>query len=352
MHGLGGGAWLLGASLACTAPNPAYQADRVGKQDTGESRPRGLDAGAVRDTGGRPPDAGGGGTPDGVGARQPPAQSCGLDQPPIATVMGADSIAIDSEGFIYVNQTDMVQAWIDRLHPNGMRDMRWVMLPSVPTRGLAVDSARRVLYASAGMMPAGVQAIELDAVRPTARAIYTGFADINDLVVGLDGNVYVSEQGDGHIYSVTPAGVRSPVSDTPIVDRSKSQLVAGLAFDLDGGLMIGTQGLPTLVKLTLDAAGNETGRTFWGRVDDWANGLAVDQQRRVYVSIWNQDEAMPRRVVRLEGNGVTPMVMLSGGRYSGLAFGRGKLRCDDLYITQPYGALQRISTGVDGLARP
>jgi sugar lactone lactonase YvrE len=343
------GGWLAIAALACTGPNPAYRPSTTGDEGevTGDPPAGGRDGGALRDSSGGPA-ASGGGLDGGAGAVRP--AGCGSAQPALAGVRDIDSMAIDRDGVIYFNQGDTTNAWIDRLHPDGKRDTRWTPLPAgQPVRGLAIDGGRRILYVLAGMGPARLQAIAIDAADRSPRDVHTPWTDPNDITVGPDGRVFVTEQGDGHVYAVTPAGARTRITGTPIGDVAASTGPAGLAFHPDGSLMVGTRANTLLVKIRFDDQGQERlPRLSWGNVRDWANGLAVDDQGRVYVAIWNQDAAMPRSVVRLEGDGLTPTPVLTGGRFSAMAFGRGKLDCGDLYVAEPYNYLRRVPTGVRG----
>jgi hypothetical protein len=312
------------ALISCTAPNPAYHLENLGGTEAGSPAPPARD----------------GGTP-----------GCGTARVDTGALTGVDSVTIDLHGTLYFNVTEGPSTWIGRLVPNALPEMHWAPVPmGAPTYGLVIDGARNVLYFTAGSAPPVMQAIDLNASTPTPRTIATGFTYPNDLAVGYDGNVYVSEQGDGHIYrfpvsggariKVTGGTIGVPPDTTP----------AGIAFGPDRTLVVGMKPTGQLTRLWLTPDGFEMKRKSFGTVNDWSNGLAFDERGRLYVALYHQ--TLAKTVVRLDADEATPVTVLSGGRFSSMVFGRGVLDCKDLYVAEPAGTMRLVATDTPGLPVP
>jgi sugar lactone lactonase YvrE len=331
---------VMGGLAACTAPNPAYHIGDLTGGESGSTMPSSTPD-AARPTDGRAADATG------------PQAACGLERPDIKDLVGVDSLAIDKAGNIYFTNDDGTTARIGKLPPKGAgANRQWLTIPrGLPNRGMAVDSARAVLYFTAGASPADLQAVDLAAATPRARIVYSGLVDPNDLAVGPDGNVYVSDQGDGQIYSFSPTGQRTKVTRTPLGVPAEYSGPAGLAFAADGTLVVGIKGDLPLFRLTL-VGGMEMNRQAFGMVNEWANGLVYDERGRLYVALFNQ--TMPRDVVRLDSDTAAPVAVMKTGRFSSMAFGRGELNCHDLYVTEasPGAVVRRMTTDTRGQAIP
>jgi sugar lactone lactonase YvrE len=305
--------------LSCTAANPAYHAEDRGPDAGGEPSDGGASSSLIG--------------PDATSEAGLP-MSCGSAQPPLGALVAVDSLAIDGRGNIYFSNDDGTNAWIGRLPPRGgSADKHWLPLAKgLPTRGMAVDDARGVLYFTTGSAGPELQAADLAGAPPSARTVFKGLIDPNDLAMGFDGNVYVSDQGDGQIYSVTAAGKRTKVTSMPIGVRSMSSGPAGLTFAPDRTLVVGYKGGGQLIRISL-TDGLESRRVTFGPVMDWVNGLAYDQRGRLYLSLFDFDVLSD--VVRLDSDTATPVPVASGGRFSAMAMGRGELDCRDLYVADP-----------------
>jgi sugar lactone lactonase YvrE len=344
---------LAGVALACTAPNPAYHLDGM----------RGVDAGEEVDTGSsaRLADAG---APDSAasdlgGSSSLPA--CGSARPPLDDLVAVDSLAIDGRGNIYFSNDDGTNAWIGRLPPRGAADKHWLPVPAgPPIRGLALDDAQRILYFTAGTGSAELDAASLDGA-PAARLVYKGFTDPNDLAMGFDGYVYVSDQGDGQIYNVNPTSrKRTRVTTMPIGISSMGSGPAGLAFAPDHTLVVGYKGSGQLIRISLtpprpempDPGPTEASRKTFGPINDWVNALAYDRRGRLYLALFDLEG--PRDLVRLDSDDAKPVSVASGGQFSGMAFGRGELDCTDLYVADPAAGkvVRRLPTDAAGLLTP
>jgi streptogramin lyase len=268
--------------------------------------------------------------------------------------VGVDAMAIDRQGNIYFSNDDGTHAWIGKLPPKGgAADKHWLPIPAgPPTRGMAIDDDRGVIYFTAGATTPELDAADLNRTPPTARTLYKGLTDPNDAALDVNGNVFVSDQGDGHVYSFTPAGKRTRVTTMPIGVSSVGSGPAGLVFAPDRTLVVGYKGGGQLLRISIDATGVEDRRATFGPVNDWVNGLAYDERGRLYLALF--DTAAARDVVRLDSDDAAPVSVASGGHFSALAFGRGDLDCRDLYISDPFAgmAVRRIPTAYAGLSLP
>jgi sugar lactone lactonase YvrE len=316
------------ALLACTAPNPAYHLDDLpGPDHQPPARPDGGPADSSRSTG------------DGS------AGTLGADSP-VFGITGVDSLAVDGDGTLYFDQNEGSSAWIGRRLPDGRIQPHWVSVTEGnPTRGLALDGTHRKLYLTAAFAPAYLDVIDLDAAAPTTRIVAMGLSDPNDLALGPDGEVYVSEQSDRNIYRFTSAGARTLVTKSPIGDVPADSGPAGLAFGPDGWLYVGFKGTGKITRLRL-TGGIEAQRLPYGTLVDWANGLAFDQKGRLYVALYGKD--ISRSVVRLDSDVAAPVTLLMGPWFSGIAFGRGALDPRQLFVAEPMGPLHRLQTDTAG----
>ena len=270
----------------------------------------------------------------------PPA-GCGLMTTNVSGIANADGVVVDTDGFIYTLTDDSTNSYVGRIPPGGTADVDWLTVDASPTTwGLALDSPGHVLYV---LVVDGTGAlVRYQNIKGTAAGdqIYSGIPNGNDVVVGPDGHVYYTQQGDQNVYAIAaPGRTRRKVTATPI--GSSSQLPAALTFAPDGKLLVGVEEGP-IYRLTL-TNGSETGREQLTGWTGYANGMTHDYLGRLYVAQYHDTAA--RSIVRLNisGNVVTgTTTIVNGGRYSSIAFGRGPLDCRDLYVANPFGPMQRV----------
>jgi streptogramin lyase len=335
---------LVGLVLSCTAPNPAYNVP--GGSDAAEAEVDTAPAARMHDAG----------APD-FGSPSSAGPACkGSARPPLDMLVAVDSLAIDATGNIYFSNDDGTKAWIGRLTPAGAVDKHWLTITAgLPTRGMAIDDTRKLIYFTAGTAAPELQAAPLDGAPPMPATVYKGFLDPNDVAMGFDGNVYVSDQGDGQIYSVSPATrKRTRVTTMPIGIAAMGSGPAGLAFGPDHTLVVGYKGGGQLVRIALTAGtpeqpSVEARRATFGPISDWVNALVYDQRGRLYLALFDLNAL--RDVVRLERDDAPPFPIASGGHFSSMAFGRGALDCHDLYIADPGAGMtvRRFPTDSTGL---
>jgi sugar lactone lactonase YvrE len=325
----------LSALAACTGPNPAYRREDLPRHDST----------APLSDAGRPSD----GAPAQIGT-----SGCGMARPDLKDLVAVDSLAIDRAGNIYFSNDDGVTARIGKLAPTGAAaNKQWLTVTTgLPIRGMAVDSKAGVLYYTTGTPTAELQAVDLNATTPMPRTVYRGLIDPNDVAVGFDGRVYVSDQGDSQIHSFTSTGDRTTVTGSAIGKRTDYTGPAGLAFALDGRLVVGVKGSVPLLRLSIGADGKETGRQSFGTVSEWANGVAIDERGRIYVALY--DQSLTKDVVRLDSDAAAPVPVVKAGHFSSMAFGRGALDCHDLYVSDPSPGVvvRRVTMDAAGQAIP
>jgi sugar lactone lactonase YvrE len=360
---MAGGALVALCLMACTRTNPAYH--RVVAGD-GDAEPLPPDAGApapepdtapvveaAPDT--APPEVDAlpfapdrATSPDSMDllARDlapdgyvPPA-GCGLATTDVSAIKNVDGLAIDDDGTIYLLTDDSTHSYVGRLKPNQPYDQKWRRLDNSPvTWGIALDRKNRRIYVLLVGPPGALVVFDDIDGAATGSQVVTDLENPNDAVVGEDGSVYVSNQGDRTVYRVQRAGLKSPISTTPFGDKAMGQMPSALTIDPAGNLIVGLEPGGPIYRVALSADGMQTSRTAIPGWNGWANGLTYDRSGRLYIGIYH--DTQPRNLVRLEPDGrVTTIAM--NGRFSSIAFGRGPLDCRDLYVTDPYAAMRRV----------
>jgi sugar lactone lactonase YvrE len=208
---------------------------------------------------------------------------------------------------------------------------------------MALD-ADGILYVATPNSPGGgaIWEIDTDAADAEATILYPAAGSANGLTVGPDGAVYYSDfQGD-QVYRVDSSGSRTTVTTTAIDSAN------GVLFDPDGTLLVLSYSSGDVLRLTLDVDHEETDRDVvvdGGEIDTGSpDGLARDELGRHYVT-----DNGGGRVLRFDPAWTDAEPLLDGvGSAANMAFGRGALACDDLYVTSS-GAMRRIAAGASGV---
>jgi hypothetical protein len=347
---LDGWRWsLLGAamvSLACPRPNPAYHgrmtsygdgatpADAVWAAEVAPDRSA-PDGGIVSDALLSVPDV-----------VSPTA--CGTGRADISTIVNADGIAVGADGTLYFTTRDDTDGFVGRVLPGRPPDVEWLTIAGAPeTWGIALDGARNKLYV---LSVSGSALMVFDDITgtPTRSVVVSNVVEPDDVVVATDGTVYYTNQSDRHIYRVPPGSkqaIQVTVASMPIGDLGQTQAPAALAFLPDSlaperVLIVGMKHGGALSRITLAGGVEQLPRVSYGTWLGWANGLAFDRRGHLYVGMY---QSSATSVIRLEADGTRPTTLLTGGRYSSLAFGRGALDCHDLYVADLFGPMRRIN---------
>jgi sugar lactone lactonase YvrE len=297
-----------------------------------------------------PADGGGDVAPTEAGSDMAMVGGCGTERPNLAGITNADSIAIGPDGTLYFSQVAMTDGHVGRLRPGGAAaEKQWVRVPmGARIYGLAVDAGRRRLYVASSSGKA-IHWVDLNAPMPTLQNLVTALGNPNDIAVATNGDVYYSDQGDNQIHRITPAGMRTVASKTALTPASKP---AGLAFGSDGALYVGTSPSGPILRFDL-ANGVESARRSYGHYIGWGNGLVFDERGRLYLSTTISAMTMGEsRVVRIASDDSGAIQIVGGRNFGGMAFGRGALNCNDLYIASSSGALQRFESDAKGLPLP
>ncbi|HEV8322339.1 MAG TPA: SMP-30/gluconolactonase/LRE family protein [Myxococcota bacterium] len=267
---------------------------------------------------------GGGTSTDAVAAGTDAGPPCGTELLPTTAITGTEGIAIGPTGTLYYSQFRAV----GRRIPGGAPDGTWVSISGADTIwGLAL-SPDGILYV--GSPSTGtLYAIDTNAASPVASSIVPVAGTPNGLTMGPDGAVYYGDFNTGQVYRVTPAGVRTQVTTSPVPSAN------GLLFDPDGTLLVLNYGGGTIWRLTLDASMVETGRVMAGDAGGaMIDGIGRDAMGRYYVTDNSGD-----RLLRFDASFGNQTPLLTGiGAAANVAFGKGALACTDVYVASS-GAL-------------
>ena len=281
---------------------------------------------AVQDAGAPPSDAPS--ATDVPTAADVPATACGTERPTITGIRGTEGLVIGPDGTIYYSQNGAV----GRLAPGGSPENRWVALSGASTVwGLALDPSRQRLYVGSPGNTS-IFAVDMSADPPTASVLLRNAGQPNGLTLAANGDVVYSDFSGGHVYRVTPDGMRAQVTTARISGAN------GVAFGPDGSLYVDSYSGGTLIKLTL-TGGMESGRETVASSLGSPDGLAFDADGRIYVGD-NRG-----RLIRLDADGANPEVLGMGiSAAANVEFGAGPLNCTDIYVASG-GTLFRYTMG-------
>ena len=271
------------------------------------------------------------------------AGACGSRQIDVSSITASDAVAIGSDGTLYFTFDDGVNGWVGRIRPPvGAQpqdiDRRYLRIDNARViSGLVFDRAGTKLYV-ASVSGEAILAFDLSGPVPDGSRVIGEVDAINDLAVGPDGTLYYSRQSDRNVYAVVD-GSPVKVTATPIGVVAQDQSPAALVFGLDGTLFVGMRKGGRIFRLEI-VNHQERARVTWSDLSVWANGLAVDDQGSLHVGVYS--ETASGRVVVVAPDGSMHSDVLTEGRFAGMAFGRGPLDCQDLYVTSPNGPMQRL----------
>jgi sugar lactone lactonase YvrE len=245
----------------------------------------------------------------------------------------AEGLVIAPDGTVYMsNFGTNVMRYVPP-YDKGI-EKTWATVPNSWIFGIMLDPKKKVIYAGARtpkmMTTPPPMVYKIDTTDPTK---FSKLADaeggINGLTMGDDGSVYYADQccnagmadpERGHIYRITPEGVKTRVTKTPIDNAD------GIAFGPDKKLYV----IPYLettcpiTRLTLDGTFTETSRDVY--VDLTASGgihgdgIAFDSKNNLYLTAGGLWKVTPDKVV-------TKLNMQGGAN---IEFGVGALSCSDI----------------------
>jgi hypothetical protein len=275
-----------------------------------------------------------------------PSAVCGPRSVDPSVITGARGIAVDNDGFIYFTREMGTQAWIGRLAPGGALNASWVSLPtSSQPRTLRVSNARRLVFVA--LSASGT--VNAYSTVDGGRANSTGaLAGAHGLTIADDGGIFVSIAG-GYVMRVIIdlQSDRVQTTSTPIFPAAQRPL--GLAFGPDGHLFVGSSGggikrFRVQNKMLVEG-------TDYSQFNGSANDLAFDVEGRLYVA--DSVASTPRALGLVPPSGIGAVIPTGTvGLLAGLAFGRGMLGCQDIYVTDVSGAARRYPTTAQGLKMP
>jgi hypothetical protein len=262
----------------------------------------------------------------------PEGPECGDEVLDSASISGTEGLSIAPDGTVYYSQT----GGVGRRLPGEAADSSWLSLPGASTVwGLALraDGALFVASPSNGT----IYRVDTTASPPTVSVATSSAGQPNGLIVGPDEAVYYSDFGGGHVYRLADGG------EPAAVTASLMSQPNGLLFDPDGTLLVLEYSKGAVWRLTLDAGMVETDRGLETNIPGSAlDGIGRDDSGRYLLT-----DNGGGRLLRLDATFEHQEVLLTGvSAAANLAFGRGALSCDDIYVTSA-GALARYDTSGD-----
>ncbi len=288
-------------------------------------------------------------------AGSPPA-ACGSATSGVSTVSGARGIAVDRDGIMYFTRESGGRGYIGRVLPGAAPESAW--FPIGPVGQPVAGSTPRVLrshrqrgylvVSDPGLQGGVAYTVNVAGPSPYLGQTTSAIPGIHGLAIAADGGVFIS-RGDGHIDRWMPDSyefIYGRASTAPIFPAG--QRVLGLAFGPDGQLYMGSSNGGIKRARVVQVAARDfrlMDVVDHGSFTGAANDLAVDVDGRVYVADHTGTTGTRLAIVPPGGTGAVQRIDAILGRLAGLAFGRGVLQCDDLYITDVGGPAFRYGVG-------
>ena len=288
-------------------------------------------------------------------AGSPPA-ACGSATSGVSTVSGARGIAVDRDGIMYFTRESGGRGYIGRVLPGAAPESAW--FPIGPVGQPVAGSTPRVLrshrqrgylvVSDPGLQGGVAYTVNVAGPSPYLGQTTSAIPGIHGLAIAADGGVFIS-RGDGHIDRWMPDSyefIHGRASTAPIFPAG--QRVLGLAFGPDGQLYMGSSNGGIKRARVVQVAARDfrlMDVVDHGSFTGAANDLAVDVDGRVYVADHTGTTGTRLAIVPPGGTGAVQRIDAILGRLAGLAFGRGVLQCDDLYITDVGGPAFRYGVG-------
>jgi streptogramin lyase len=195
--------------------------------------------------------------------------------------------------------------------------------------GITYDPIDHALYVA---MFFSLKIMRLDASEPTRSAVPVANTGVRPqgLTIGEDRALYYSDAYAGTIVRKPPTGLPTKVTASPLPGGA-----SGLAFGKDGKLYVTQYTGTDVMRLTLDALGQETARdTFASLGVKGGAGLAFADDGHLFVTAGRfYEPAEPfsgGQIFEIDPSGKVVATMPGNG--PALDFGTGALRCSDLYL--------------------
>lgn len=255
------------------------------------------------------------------------SELCGTQTITGSTIRGTEGIAIAPDGTVYYSQSGAV----GRRTPDGTVTNNWVTLAGASTVwGLALRDDG-MLYVGSPSSSGRIFRIDTLSADPAAEILLSAAGSANGVTVGPDGYIYYSDFAGGHVYSVDDAGGRVRVSQSTFTSPN------GILFTDPFTMYVLSYTEGRLYRVELSETGQEVSRavavTISGASPD---GILQDDAGFFYIS-----DNGGGRVYRFNADFTGRTQILMGvSAAANMAFGRGVLNCDDLYVTSS-GNLQR-----------
>jgi streptogramin lyase len=255
------------------------------------------------------------------------AVTCAASTPPafdLSMVGRAEGLVVGPDGTVYFSDFG---THVMRYAPpyTAGPEKTWATVENGWIFGVMLDPKRKVIYAGSrspkGMTTPGPAVYKIDVTDPTkVSKLADADAGINGLTMGDDGSLYYADQMGGHIFRVTPEGVKTQVTKTPLDNPD------GIAFGPDKKLYV----IPYLetgcpvTRLTLDGSFTESARdTYVDLTADGGkhgDGIAFDKDGNVYLTAAGLYKVTKDKVIS--------KVNMQGG--ANVEFGAGALACTEL----------------------
>jgi lysophospholipase L1-like esterase/streptogramin lyase len=264
---------------------------------------------------------------------------CGGSRPALESITTAEGLVIAPDGTIYFSQPFVGenQTFLGRYAPpyDHPPETRWLDLGG-NALGITLDPGRNLLYAGS-RTARKLFAVTLGET-PRARPLAEVEDGINGVTLGPDGAVYYSDQTGGHVYRISPEGVKTRVTATPLVEPN------GLAFSNEGALYAVSWAGPEVTRLFLEHGAEARRETFAMLPRGHADGIAFDARGRAYVTA-----SSTLYEISPDGKDVTPLGRTAGAN---IDFGAGALSCSDMYVAGNGQGLRLFRHDTPGLDVP
>jgi streptogramin lyase len=255
----------------------------------------------------------------------------------VPTDGSTEGVVIAPDGTIYHSQS-FSGNFIGRIRPGMAHERNWVMV-GAQVLGITYDPKRKVLYAGSRSRQK-ILKIEVDKTPPTVTELADAEGGVNGVTLGEDDAVYYNDQTGGHISRVSPDGMKTRVTNTPIPSGPN-----GIAFGPDGMLYVNQWSGPNVWRLKLDATGKEMTREMFGTYGrNGGDGLAFDAMGRLYITAGGMLYKMGT-----DGKLIGAPMAANGAN---IDFGAGALSCMDAYVGGNGGGLKVITLDAPGANVP